>query len=184
MTEETTGEWIECIVDNDYEIFSEYPYSIRRKGSDKVISEHLTNDGYIRCCLNNKKYMRHRIIAQQFIPNPNNLTQVDHINHNRIENLRWVSKEENMKNMSSSSKHLTNVAVGSVSNVSGRTVLYAKVNDGPEIAIVPFILGSFESTAVNLKFDSEDVIIFKTTGAKVPIDLIGTIYGGFSLKFE
>ena len=103
MTEEI-GEWLDCEVDHDYEIFSEYPYPIRRKGSDKVISEHFTNDGYVRCCLNNRKYLRHRIIAQQFLPNPNNLPQVDHINHNRadnrIENLRWTSKLENMKNMS------------------------------------------------------------------------------------
>lgn len=41
-----------------------------------------------------KKYNVHRLIAETFLPNPNNLPQVDHINRiridNRIENLRWV----------------------------------------------------------------------------------------------
>lgn len=47
-------------------------------------------------------YFLHRIIAEAFIPNPNNLPQIDHINtirdDNRIENLRWVTPKENMNN--------------------------------------------------------------------------------------
>lgn len=41
----------------------------------------------------------HRLVAQAFIPNPDNLEQVDHINSdrrdNRVENLRWLSRKEN-----------------------------------------------------------------------------------------
>lgn len=41
----------------------------------------------------------HRIIAEALIPNPDNKTEVDHINgdakDNRPENLRWVTQEEN-----------------------------------------------------------------------------------------
>lgn len=40
-----------------------------------------------------------RLVAEAFIPNPNNLPIVDHINHKRaenyVENLRWVSYSEN-----------------------------------------------------------------------------------------
>lgn len=100
---EESGEWLECVVDNDYEIFSEYPYPIRRKGSDKVISESISKSlGYVECSLNRKTYRKHRIIGQQFIPNPNNLPQIDHINgnrsDNRLENLRWVSVSDNQRN--------------------------------------------------------------------------------------
>ena len=106
MTEES-GEWLECEADNDYEIFSEFPYPIRRKGSDKVISESVEKStGYIRVSMNGKGYMKHRIIAEQFIPNPNHLPCIDHINRirtdNRLENIRFVSYSENAKNKSSS----------------------------------------------------------------------------------
>lgn len=53
---------------------------------------------------NNKQtqYYIHQLVAIHFIPNPNNRTEVDHINaiktDNRIENLRWVTHQENMNN--------------------------------------------------------------------------------------
>lgn len=44
----------------------------------------------------------HRLIAEAFIPNPENKPYIDHINtirsDNRIENLRWVTRKENMNN--------------------------------------------------------------------------------------
>ena len=102
MTDETTGDWIECIVDKDYEIWNQYPYPIRRKDSYRIVSESIKADGYVQCSLNRKTYQKHRIIAIQFIPNPDNKPQVDHRNHqradNRIENLRWVNNGENNKN--------------------------------------------------------------------------------------
>ena len=45
---------------------------------------------------------KHRLIAQQFIPNPNNLPDVDHIDrdktNNSLSNLRWVSRSDNLRN--------------------------------------------------------------------------------------
>jgi len=102
MTEESLGSWVECVVDNDYEIYDQYPYPLRRKGCDRLVRESLNGNGYVICCMNNKPYRKHRVVAQQFIPNPDNKPFVDHIDHNRsnnhLTNLRWVSASENSKN--------------------------------------------------------------------------------------
>lgn len=62
--------------------------------------------GYIRYSLqaNGKRIRKlgHRLVAETFLENPNNLPQVDHINgdktNNSVENLRWVSQSDNIKN--------------------------------------------------------------------------------------
>ena len=99
--------WIDCVVDNDFEIFTEFPYQIRRKANKRIVAETFDkHNGYIRCRLNKKFYQKHRIIVQQFIPNDDrkNKTQIDHINHiktdNRIENLRWTTPSQNNRNKS------------------------------------------------------------------------------------
>ena len=68
----------------------------------------INNNGYYRVYLSKngkqKLFTLHRLIAQAFIPNPDNKPCVDHINRNkqdnRIENLRWATESENMKNRS------------------------------------------------------------------------------------
>ena len=88
----------------NYEILNKYPFTIRRKRDGYEISEQFDQKGYVRIKLNGKIYMKHRIIALQFIPNPNNLPFIDHLNHNRadnrIENLRWITNQENCMNKS------------------------------------------------------------------------------------
>lgn len=94
---------------DDYEINTNYPYVIRRKDTKQIISERVSGDKrYIKCNLRDntirKTCLKHRLVAKQWIPNPNNLPQVDHIDNNKsnnhISNLRWTSCSENTTNKS------------------------------------------------------------------------------------
>ena len=99
---ELQGEWVECIVDKDYEIYSEYPHPIRRKNDYMVLKISKGPGGYPVVTLNTIQHYLHRIVAQQFVPNPRGLEFVDHINGDRsnysVENLRFVSRKENAWN--------------------------------------------------------------------------------------
>ena len=87
-------------------------YKINKKGEiwscflKRFLSLCINQDGYYKytlCKDNIKKYvLAHREVAKQFIPNPNNLPLIDHIDRNRlnnnVDNLRWVSMRQNQLN--------------------------------------------------------------------------------------
>lgn len=71
------------------------------KGS---ILKHLIDNEYHRVSLTRegkrKRFLVHRLVAEAFIPNTDKKEQVDHIdgnpNNNTLENLQWISEEENL----------------------------------------------------------------------------------------
>lgn len=72
-----------------------------KTGEEYVPSQN--GHGYYRIYTSKEKLeLIHRLVAENFIPNPDNLPFVDHINRNtldnRVENLRWVTARENSYN--------------------------------------------------------------------------------------
>ena len=77
-------------------------YSYKRKRFLKPIAD---EKGYliVNLCKDGKmkKYKIHRLVAEAYIPNPDNLPQVDHINedktNNCVNNLQWITNRDNSR---------------------------------------------------------------------------------------
>lgn len=84
----------------------------------------------VRLYKNGKSYYKtvHRLVAQNFIPNPNNYPQVNHINankkDNRVENLEWTTSFGNMQ-------HITKI----LGHCKPYQPLYAKNIDTGEVLV-------------------------------------------------
>lgn len=68
---------------------------IRNRKTTKLLKPYKNDTGYIIIHIKIKVIPLHRLLANNFIQNPNNYLSVDHINRiksdNRLENLRWAS---------------------------------------------------------------------------------------------
>jgi hypothetical protein len=84
------------------------PWVIKRKRDGKIVSQFRHNAGYYAVNLNGKLHLLHRIIGEQYLENPDNLREIDHISRdktdNRLENLRWISHGINQRNKTSYKK--------------------------------------------------------------------------------
>ena len=75
----------------------------KRTGKEGILKPVKQSDGYLAVMLTRKvrKYVHH-LVAELFVPNPENKPYIDHIDGNKLNNnasnLHWVTHKENMNN--------------------------------------------------------------------------------------
>jgi hypothetical protein len=90
----------------DYEVSSAGRVKSLKRGTEKVMALWIRPDGYTDVTLRKDGIkitkIVHRLVGEAFISNSDDKSEIDHINRirndNRVENLRWVTSNENKVN--------------------------------------------------------------------------------------
>lgn len=74
---------------------------VRNDKTGRILKTYDNGRGYQKVEIKDKKWYIHRLVAQAFIPNPNNYPQVNHIDENpnncRVDNLEWCTAQYNVE---------------------------------------------------------------------------------------
>lgn len=100
--------WTPIIINEKETNYSVSTYGeVRNNKFNRLLRPCANKSGYMTVGLTlekgkgSKTYYVHRLVAEAFIDNPNNLEQVDHINSdksdNDVSNLQWVTHQENVE---------------------------------------------------------------------------------------
>ena len=103
----------------------------------KLLSRHKDSRGYWRKNLvKNKTSLIHRLVAESFIPNPNNYNEIDHIDGNpsncNVENLRWCTSSMNQRNPITIER-MSNAMKGRFNELNGTSIPIVAYNDTDKI---------------------------------------------------
>lgn len=90
----------------DYEVSDTGKIRSLKYGKQRILQDRPDGCGYLQVilCVEGKQVSHkvHKLVAKAFIPNMNNNLHVDHIDrvvtNNHKDNLRWVTRSENMLN--------------------------------------------------------------------------------------
>ena len=93
---------------DDYIITKDGKVINKKKGN--ILKPQLNGKGYLRVSIGKQLKFVHRLVAEKYIPNPNNLPQVNHKDGNKlnncVDNLEWVSNKDNRAHALKEGLHL------------------------------------------------------------------------------
>ncbi len=104
----------------------------RQQGKNNYLAVNLRKEG------KNKVYLIHQLVGQHFIPNPNNLPTINHIDgikyHNNVENLEWLTYSKNNQHAYDNLlKNPRGVCIGKYSLDGELLTTYKSVTDAERI---------------------------------------------------
>ena len=116
---------------------------IKQFTKSKILKNNYYSNGYVQLILYVDKkrfnFLGHRVIAEHFIPNPENLPVVNHLNlvkwDNRVSNMEWCTMSENSLHAFSNLKIERDSACGERSpnsKLTNEDVVHIKQNFNPE----------------------------------------------------
>lgn len=104
---------------DDYDIT--YDGNIINKHNGHVLKGQPNSKGYLRVSIGKKFYFIHRLVAEKYVPNPENKEQVNHKDGNKLnnsaDNLEWMTNQENRTH-----------AVNNFLQLQGEDCPYSKLN--------------------------------------------------------
>jgi len=145
---------------NDYEITQDG--LVINKNTNHVLKPQPNAKGYLRVSIGKKLVFVHRLVAEKYIPNPENLPQVNHKDgnklNNNVDNLEWVDNQQNRDHAVLTGLHKSGEAVKNA-KLNWEKVEYIRTH--PEISVKEYALryGVSERTI-------RDVINYKTWKVK------------------
>ena len=104
---------------DDYDIT--YDGNVINKHNGHILIGQPNSKGYLRVCIGKKFYFIHRLVAEKYVPNPDNKEQVNHKDGNKLNNsannLEWMTNQENRTH-----------AVNNFLQLQGEDCPYSKLN--------------------------------------------------------
>lgn len=116
---------------------------VRNDKNGKILKGIHTYNGYLRVCIGGKSRRIHRLVAEAFIPNPDDLSEVNHKDgdkdNNCADNLEWCTHKQNIEHAWKTGLH---------------TVDYSNIKEPKRVVQMTVegeIIGEYESTRAVFK---------------------------------